>query len=778
MKKIFFYVGLVAVATSCTDAEFDSLSVQEQGRGIVFESIEGVDSRMQWDQKGNVYDPFWYAEQDRIGIFGLMGTTSSDGWNHMPAAAMGNEYKATQSKKNGVFTSVNDANTLEFNGSKTARFLAVYPKTIKATHSAGKLVLSNLPSMTAQNQTNANGMNEAIMMYDWTTASKENSYDAVGEKVQLAFKRPMSAIVFKTANANAYTTGNNSVFGNLQKITFEAKGYDKVSTDGALAVANGDILPTMIAYDATKATLEVDTIATSKAAVYKKGTTPVESSVVTLTLGSAAGLAWNDNALAIASVLNVDRKAFRDKNVSEAIEVTYSFANIDIVSQTKEVSVDFNGFMAFPALDIEKYDYLVTKGTVSGSVTSGRTLIVNSGNFADIFNEAQTAVVWKDVNATSGSVAPTEFTEVIVNEDVVLTDTEFALLEKFTNVTKLTLKGNTELKTGSLDALTALTVINMPKVTTIATKVFNPTGAAAKFTEVYLPAYSFEKLDINPQILNPATLVKLDISGVSVMNAGFPSKGLTLEGYGKLTTVTVKNGVLVGSNAFKDCLKLKSITGKVTLEGTAAFMNCGSDATSKLTTINITNTDIPANTFEGCTYLKSIKVDGKQVVPTEVGVQAFKGCAALVEMDLSKATKVGQEAFMNCTSFVGVKKADNDKNVLTVGASFIAKDAFKSCNALEYVYFKEATSFAETIISSSLLKEVKFGEPFVLNGTYKDTLFGNASMTGVKLFVNPDQDVATIDNHQLVIPTTRNSNGVVTATAKIPFASITKEKKF
>lgn len=769
MKKVLFYAGLLVFAASCTEDELGSFSAQEQTKGITFVEEAGPSTRMQWDDAGTSYVPFWYAEQDRIGIYGLNvkknfatpTAVAGDGFDDLVSSMTSVTYKATQSKKNGAFTSVADADMLLFDGDKEARFVAVYPSTIKAEHKAGKIVLSGLPDLAAQTQTTAKGNNSAIVMYDLTQASKENAYDAVGEKVKLQFQRPLSALVFQTKNVDDYST----IFGALNTIKVKTTGYDKDVQDGSLDAAKGDILASTLTYDDSKATIEVDTL--TKVATFNAGTTPTEGSEVTLTLS----MPWKDGDLAIAAVKNVDRSAFREKKVKEGINVVFNFANIDLASKTTDVSIDFNGFVEFPSLNIAEYDYLVTKGEAS----STRTLIVNKGNFADIFS-ATDNVKWADSesgdNTSANEVPVTEFQKVIINENVVLTDADFTKLNTFTGVKELTIKGNTEIKEGALKQLAKLEMIDMPKVTTIGKSAF---ASNAPMKTVLLPSYKFEVLSINPEILKISSLVTLDMSGVDVMNAGFPAKGLSLAGYTSLEKVTVKDGVLVGANAFKGCTALKTVVGKVELVGTAAFKEC-----EALTEINITNTDIPANAFEGAAALEKILKDGVQVAPTEVGSQAFKSCAALEVMNLRNATKIGEEAFMDCAAFVGTEKAENDKNVLYVGAETIPARAFAGCLALEYVYFINANGFEDGILGSTdtnddtqaySLKEVKFGTSLlkanVANATA--TTFGaTAKVAKVKLFVNPDQDVTMLNDATLVI-----KKGV-----EIAFASITKEAKY
>ena len=789
MKKIFFYAGLLALATSCTD-EFDSLNVQnENAKGITFEAVEGVDSRMQWNDEGATYSPFWYAEKDRIGIFAAgVDSKSGDSWDELATTAK--TYKPTQSKKNGVFTSTDDANTLNFDGDNVARFLAVYPNTVTAdaTTIDGKIELSSLPNLASQTQNTLKGDNEAMLMYDLTTASRENDYDAVGEKVQLSFQKPLSAIVFKTANANAYTAedeSGNSVFGKLKSIKYTNKGSDK---DGnGVYGESGDLAASLITFN-SDASFVVDTISVDgkEAAKFEKGTTGAAAEI-TLNLG-VSGLTWNDDALAMMVVNNVDRKKFRQADLAEGIEVLYSFEKIEIQSKTDEVSVDFDGFLEFPALDINEFDYLVTLGSATDNGSNDRTLIVNKGNFSDIFDEELNNVVWNDANLKDPSkkiIDPDNFTEIIIGENVELSEEEFALLEEFANVEKLTLGANTELKEGYLDGLENLRQINMPKVTSIeAGSFYLDVNEKPIFTHVALPAYDFEDLAINPEILNKETLIELDMSGVSIMNAGFPARGLTLEGYEKLEKVTVTDGIQIGSNAFNGCYNLTEVNGKVNIIGTAAFKNAGittqGDAAKYLETVILTDesTEIPANTFENCDKLANILVNGEQIAPTKVDAQAFKGCVALKTMDLSNLTAIGQEAFMNCATLIGVEKAMNGKNVLKVGAAYISNSAFNNCDALTYVYFMNATSFGTTILNDcALLAEIKFGEAFEYpeNRTAADVtgLFGS-NTSSMKLFVNPNQDVRSLNDNKLIL-TKKNFGDWV---GEIPFASITKEVKF
>ena len=73
MKKVLFGAGLMLLAVSCSQDELDSLSVQEV-KGISFSSelLENAQSRadMVWNDDANKYDYFWWAEQDKINVWG------------------------------------------------------------------------------------------------------------------------------------------------------------------------------------------------------------------------------------------------------------------------------------------------------------------------------------------------------------------------------------------------------------------------------------------------------------------------------------------------------------------------------------------------------------------------------------------------------------------------------------------------------------------------------------------------------------------------------------
>lgn len=782
MKKILFCAGLLALAASCAENELDSISGQNGAtRGISFEGtlVEAPTTRgdLVYDDVSGVHSFFWYAEKDQISIWSTNTTAiGSKIGNNTTAWVADNsaKYKATQSKAKGVFTAVDNNNILDFqwglgttggekdwtnpdNEQFKSQFLATYPSTVKleADKSDGKFEFSALPALNAQDQKTLDGQDvtSKIMMISLTKAVKENSYDAVGEKIDLNFNRPFTAVVFRTKGIDKEYA---EIFGKLTSIELTAKGYDK-NENGT--VDQGDIAGSYLDYGSAHYLYDSNKPEESKL-VKDDGSdiTDMNADVsdaaqkITLTLGSNSGLEFMDGNLAYMAINKIDRKAFRDAKVKETIAMKFSFEHIDL---PKTVETDSNWptmnnmFIggAPTTLDINSFSYLVT------NQSGKRTLIVNKGTFSQIFTADGGKVKWND--GADQEYSLTEFTNII--SKVELTTEELAKLKGFTSVKSIKLAENTTIPAETFDGLTALTSINLPKVTTVEKGAF----VSAKLESVIMPAYKFADDDINPEILNKATLVTLDMSAVDKMGAVFPGKGLNLSGYEKLETVTVKDGLLVGASSFSGCVKLKEINGAITFsESTGAFKGC-----VELPEINITNTVIPADAFSGCTKLENVLNNGKQVLPTSVGNQAFMDCVALEEMNLSLATKIGEQSFKGCTALYGVTDAaESNKKIMYVGATTIPFEAFDGCTALEYVHFMEATSFAEDILKDCTLKEVKFKKAFTLPSVaYTATTFGK-NTGAVKLFINPEQSVKTFNNNTLIL---KNVN--------ISFLSITKE---
>lgn len=752
MKKVLFYSVLAVLAAGCAENELDSLSVATQGEGISFEAEEAPATRMQWDETETSYVPFWYAEQDRIGIFavnvkkGAFGSEADltgrmlNNWSGLPATASAADatYKATQSQRTGAFTSEDDNSLLHFNGNKEARFLGVYPKNVKAAYASGKVTLSELPKLTEQTQTTTKGYNEATLMYSMSVASKENSYDAVGEKVNLQFKRPLAALVFSTENADDYTTGDNSVFGNLKTITVEAAGWTPAAGVTTTAIPGSEL-----AYDPNNATLEVDTV--NYAATLKPGTVLASNAgkTVKLTLNDANGLAWSDADLAIASIMPVDRSKNFSADKPELMKVVFSFDKIDLPLE-RSTSKSWSGYIEYPALDIEAFPYLVTKG--AGNT---RTLIVNSGAFSDIYDENGN-IDWTDTQSGSNAVAVTEIQTII--SKVALTNEELAKIKDFTALKNLTLAENTSIPANTFTTTQAgnMLKLDLPKVTSVDKKFIankeadGTTYAFSKITDLLMPKYEFEDEVVNKAFFNSkeqSELVNIDVSGVRSMMPKFGIlRTLAFTNYSALETVKVQDNMVVSPSGFAGCLKLEEIDGVVDIsEAPKAFWQVGGGAAyenSGLASIELTNGIIPDDAFRCCVGLEEVKSNGAAIVPTSIGARAFEW-TGIKYMDLSKVTTLGKSAFANSKIY----SANKDTQILTVGATELPEAAFKGCLNLQIVKFTNATKITGDNVfdGATAMRQIKFLKTISLaDGTYTAAgLFGTSA--NIDLWTNPSQ---------------------------------------
>lgn len=166
-----------------------------------------------------------------------------------------------------------------------------------------------------------------------------------------------------------------------------------------------------------------------------------------------------------------------------------------------------------------------------------------------------------------------------------------------------------------------------------------------------------------------------------------------------LESIVIPDNVnTVGSYAFAGCSALESvhIPESVTYMGSYAFGGC-----TALTTVTALNNydlwwtygifagctslahaevyHICDDMFLDCTALESIKVHNG-----EIPANAFFGCDRLKTVDLSGVTKIGEQAFMNCTSL--------DHLELHEGLSEIGRFAFMGCTSLQEVALPESVN--------------------------------------------------------------------------------------
>lgn len=251
---------------------------------------------------------------------------------------------------------------------------------------------------------------------------------------------------------------------------------------------------------------------------------------------------------------------------------------------------------------------------------------------------------------------------------------------------------------------------------------------------VIMPAYDFSaSVNLTKSILNAGVLEKLNMKGVASMKKAYPKEGMSLMGYTKLKEVTVQDGVILGPESFKGCTALNKVNGKVALKGYSEFQNC-----SSLAKINLSEcVAIPEYAFSGATALNEIKVNGENVAPETIGVNAFYGATSLKNIDLTKTTTIGAGAFTGCTALEGVENKAKGIFELVVNATTIGANAFKGCTEIRYIQFVNLEKVEAGILNGTNIVELKFAKVITFaNGVDADT-FGNHA--GTTLFINPAQ---------------------------------------
>lgn len=726
MKKILFCAGLMALAASCTQDELLNDSVMEQSKGLSFSAIvpEDLSSRGTLYENNDKFPFFWHAEKDKIEIWGAgnlkansygvatVGASATTAWTAPTDAA---EYKATKSEGNGQFTSVNDANLLEFDRqvapNKTkATFVGAYAAsiaTVTGTADVAKLTMTAKYGNATQDLQN-NDISYYTPMYSVSKGEQGEAYESVGENVNLAFYRPLAVARLKS---NGITEDYQELFGNLETITITTKGY--TPAEGAPIAASP------IVYDANA----VVTVNLAKL------TDPTETYVATALSNNDEVVAtynkeWADGDVAFVALANVDRSAYRTKNVKETVVIEYEFENITF-TQEVETSADWksdaNSVLGVPALTISEYPYFVVN---NGTEIA---LIVNSGNFADVLKDAET-IDW------GAGVDVTAITEIY--SSVALTADEQANLQNFTSLKKLELSAQTSLVEDALKGLnTSLVEINMPLVTTIAEDFVD--GDFNKLTTLKLGSYAFDNKKINDYFFKENKVQYLDASGVTTMEPVFGTEA-PLSFRDKTALVEIKvNNMALYSNSFNGCTGLKKVDGVVDITNAEyAFADC-----SSLTTVKISGTVIPRNAFAGCSSLTTVLNGTAQVAPTAIGEEAFKTTTALKAMDLANATTIGKNAF-NASGLRYSSFTDEEtyNEVVTVGAAKIEEGAFASTK-LVYVNFNNATEVAHGFLTGvTSLKHIKFEKAFTVVVPETNVWagsFGNANT--VTLFLNAEQ---------------------------------------
>ena len=761
MKKIIYCACIAALATACTNEEMVQENVGTVSRGITFEAAisDNAVSRGELVKgEDGLYDFFWYAEQDRINVYAdnvkLVnedGTASVvENWSTVNGSDFAAPvYKATKSAATGQFTAEDDNNWIEFvDGVKTAHFIATYPTTtvpyMVETDEDGNVTkmglvikAANNVQKVAFNQTNA-------PMYSISTGKRNADYESVGEKMGLQFRRPFPVLAFSSVeNNNNY----NEILGELKSVSVETLGGEKDAYK---------LAPTAIGRNGQDAiSSEGEWTSENMTGIVAALNTQVSEVTVNLTSNKV----WNSTDKVYMNIMPVKRLAVEQKDgekvdFTEKYKVTYTYANVTLADTLVSVS-DWNkehAVYAVKALDIATdFPYIVTN--------EGRTLVVFSGNFSDIYNETGSAIVWD--SESDGEVDLAEITEII--SKVALTDAELQGLKSFTGLEKLKLEVQTSIPENVFDTTLAGQIkdLNLPLVTAIASEDNEEFSALVNLD---LSSYAFEVDGIETKFFNDSvknTLTTLDIAAVTSLRPTFGyERTIVFTDYKQLKSVVLnENGVALTTKAFANCESLETVSGKVDISNAPnVFENAG--VQTKTLTVNVTTSIIPNYAFAG-SRVKNVVLNGVQVAPTEIGERAFRNNKVIVLMDLSNATKIGLGAFVGAEKFIGTGAENNENNVLTVAAETINSYIFYGTN-VKRVQFTNATSLDTQVFGGcDNLKQVKFLK----------------NVTGLAENAKPFGDIDT-ENIDLFVATAQNdTNGNTWNLVGKTFKSITKEDK-
>jgi len=175
-----------------------------------------------------------------------------------------------------------------------------------------------------------------------------------------------------------------------------------------------------------------------------------------------------------------------------------------------------------------------------------------------------------------------------------------------------------------------------------------------------------------------------------------PVNGIAIFRYFEnLTSVKGENILIIGSNAFEDCINLKNIYFPMAKTiGNGAFSGC----------IELSNISFPEVLY--------------------IEARAFTDCTKLTDIFFPMAIIIGEESFSRCVSLKEVN-FPNVKNILNF--------AFEDCIGLEKAYFPELNSIGSTFYGCIKLEEITISaatEGFNSSTFYNCTNLTKFNLTG------------------------------------------------
>ena len=197
----------------------------------------------------------------------------------------------------------------------------------------------------------------------------------------------------------------------------------------------------------------------------------------------------------------------------------------------------------------------------------------------------------------------------------------------------------TKVEANAFAGLTGLKTIDAPKLSAIDPLVFGY-NTSYSFEKVILPAYAFTEPMVAVQLLTGA-LTEVDLSSVEALGG---NNIVALARKANLTTVTLKDGVKIGLDAFNGCTSLATVKNlnKAAEIGVNAFNECA--ALGGSIKFEKTIAAIGANAFNG-TAITAFDFTGV----TTIGEGAFSG-TKLTEITLPSVTVLEKDVFKGVTT--------------------------------------------------------------------------------------------------------------------------------
>lgn len=174
---------------------------------------------------------------------------------------------------------------------------------------------------------------------------------------------------------------------------------------------------------------------------------------------------------------------------------------------------------------------------------------------------------------------------------------------------------------------------------------------------------------------NCGQLATINLSGVTRFAEGVFRNAKAL----KSVTMSASASIYVGQEAFRNCVTLSDITGRIAAADDGAFRNCIS--LRAITFVSSGIEYIGSNAFNGCVLIQKVSIPSSVVA---IGDSAFDGCRGITSLTFESnetLQTIGYSAFGGCSLLTKV--------ILPSSLVELNASAFYGCSDLEYVEFGE-----------------------------------------------------------------------------------------